>query len=52
MILLCLYFLMFDSPRLDEQAARYDDIDDLMRIASSGVSLDLKDSEGRTGDIL
>ncbi|KAG6400457.1 hypothetical protein SASPL_137289 [Salvia splendens] len=31
------------------EAARYDDIDDLMSIASSGVSLDSKDSEGRTG---
>lgn len=40
---------MFDSPRFHEQAARYDDIDDLKSIASSGVSLDSKDSEGRTG---
>ncbi|KAL1540148.1 GA-binding protein subunit beta-2-like [Salvia divinorum] len=30
------------------EAARYDDIDDLMSIASAGVSLDSKDSEGRT----
>ncbi|KAK6142825.1 hypothetical protein DH2020_023173 [Rehmannia glutinosa] len=30
------------------EAARYDDIDDLMSIASVGVSLDSKDSEGRT----
>ncbi|XP_073040870.1 uncharacterized protein [Primulina eburnea] len=30
------------------EAARYDDIDDLMSIASQGVSLNLKDSEGRT----
>ncbi|KAG6402698.1 hypothetical protein SASPL_134902 [Salvia splendens] len=31
------------------EAARYDDMDDLMSIASAGVSLDSKDSEGRTG---
>ncbi|KAL8541227.1 hypothetical protein ACS0TY_002469 [Phlomoides rotata] len=30
------------------EAARYDDIDDLMSIASTGVALDSKDSEGRT----
>ncbi|XWS73658.1 hypothetical protein CRYUN_Cryun02cG0147600 [Craigia yunnanensis] len=30
------------------EAARYDDIDDLTRLASTGVSLDSKDSEGRT----
>ncbi|KAL8489981.1 hypothetical protein ACS0TY_025761 [Phlomoides rotata] len=33
---------------LREQTARYDDIDDLMSIASTGVALDSKDSEGRT----
>lgn len=32
-----------------QQAARYDDLDDLVSIASTGVSLDAKDSEGRTG---
>lgn len=32
-----------------EQAARYDDIDDVRTIAAAGVSLDSKDSEGRTG---
>lgn len=32
-----------------KQAARYDDIDDLVSIASTGVSLNSKDSEGRTG---
>ncbi|KAM3290080.1 hypothetical protein P3S67_018369 [Capsicum chacoense] len=31
------------------EAARYDDLDDVMSLASSGVSLDSKDSEGRTG---
>ncbi|KAM3339052.1 ankyrin repeat domain-containing protein 54 [Capsicum galapagoense] len=30
------------------EAARYDDLDDVMSLASSGVSLDSKDSEGRT----
>ncbi|XVF04858.1 hypothetical protein REPUB_Repub05bG0121500 [Reevesia pubescens] len=30
------------------EAARYDDIDDLIRTASMGVSLDSKDSQGRT----
>ncbi|KAK6235472.1 hypothetical protein SCA6_010809 [Theobroma cacao] len=30
------------------EAARYDDIDDLIRLASTGVSLDSKDSQGRT----
>lgn len=34
---------------LYKQAARYDDLDDVMSLASSGVSLDSKDSEGRTG---
>ncbi|KAA3458940.1 ankyrin repeat-containing protein P16F5.05c [Gossypium australe] len=29
-------------------AARYDDLDDLIRLASIGVSLDSKDSQGRT----
>jgi len=31
------------------QAARYDDIEDIARLESSGVSLDSKDSLGRTG---
>lgn len=44
-----LYCWIFDSPTFCEQAARYDDIDDLMSIAAAGVSLDSKDSEGRTG---
>lgn len=35
-----------------KQAARYDDIDDLISLASSGISLDSKDSQGRTGDDL
>ncbi|XVF47240.1 hypothetical protein PTKIN_Ptkin03bG0093500 [Pterospermum kingtungense] len=30
------------------EAARYDDINDLLRLASMGVSLDSKDSQGRT----
>ncbi|KAH8519975.1 hypothetical protein H0E87_001427 [Populus deltoides] len=30
------------------EAARYDDIEDIARLASSGVSLDSKDSLGRT----
>ncbi|PPD75773.1 hypothetical protein GOBAR_DD27304 [Gossypium barbadense] len=30
------------------EAARYDDLDDLIRLASIGVSLDSKDSHGRT----
>ncbi|OMO72795.1 hypothetical protein CCACVL1_17588 [Corchorus capsularis] len=30
------------------EAARYDDIDDLIRLASTGVSLDSKDLQGRT----
>ncbi|XP_070027955.1 uncharacterized protein LOC107786940 isoform X2 [Nicotiana tabacum] len=30
------------------EAARYDDLDDVTSLASSGVSLDSKDSEGRT----
>ncbi|KAK6247646.1 hypothetical protein QUC31_019211 [Theobroma cacao] len=30
------------------EAARYDDIDDLIRLASTGVSLDSKDSQCRT----
>ncbi|CAN4090412.1 unnamed protein product [Withania somnifera] len=30
------------------EAARYDDLDDVMSLASYGVSLDSKDSEGRT----
>ncbi|TYI19082.1 hypothetical protein ES332_A07G139900v1 [Gossypium tomentosum] len=30
------------------EAARYDDLDDLKRLASIGVSLDSKDSQGRT----
>ncbi|MBA0732560.1 hypothetical protein Gogos_016640 [Gossypium gossypioides] len=30
------------------EAARYDDLDDLIRLASIGVSLDSKDSQGRT----
>ncbi|KAL3829641.1 hypothetical protein ACJIZ3_018443 [Penstemon smallii] len=30
------------------QAARYNDIDDVMSMASAGVSLDSKDSQGRT----
>ncbi|MBA0704235.1 hypothetical protein Golax_016505 [Gossypium laxum] len=32
------------------EAARYDDLDDLIRLASIGVSLDSKDSHGRTGE--
>lgn len=43
------YCWIFDSPKFYEQAARYDDMDDLMSIASAGVSLDSRDSEGRTG---
>lgn len=31
------------------QAARYDDLDDVKSLASAGVSLDSKDSLGRTG---
>lgn len=31
------------------QAARYDDIDDLKSLVSTGVSIDSKDSQGRTG---
>lgn len=31
------------------QAARYDDLDDLKCLESAGVSLDAKDSHGRTG---
>ncbi|KAM3339051.1 hypothetical protein P3S68_031137 [Capsicum galapagoense] len=31
------------------EAARYDNLDDVISLASSGVSLDSKDSEGRTG---
>ena len=31
------------------EAARYDDLDDVVSLASSGVSLDSKDSLGRTG---
>ena len=38
--------------QLVKQAARYDDIDDLISLASAGVSLDSKDSQGRTGDNL
>ncbi|MBA0757759.1 hypothetical protein Gotri_020826 [Gossypium trilobum] len=34
------------------EAARYDDLDDLIRLASIGVSLDSKDSHGRTGFLL
>ncbi|KAL7202694.1 hypothetical protein ACSBR1_034210 [Camellia fascicularis] len=30
------------------EAARYDDIDDVMNLASAGISLDSKDSQGRT----
>ncbi|KAF8396250.1 hypothetical protein HHK36_017865 [Tetracentron sinense] len=30
------------------EAARYDDIDDIISLASAGVSLDSKDSQGRT----
>ncbi|KAF3634440.1 putative haloacid dehalogenase-like hydrolase domain-containing protein 3-like [Capsicum annuum] len=32
------------------EAARYDDLDDVMSLASSGVSLGSKDSEGRTAE--
>ncbi|CAL5425436.1 unnamed protein product [Camellia sinensis] len=31
------------------EAARYDDIDDVTNLASAGISLDSKDSQGRTG---
>lgn len=31
------------------QAARYDDLDDVIGLESAGVSLDAKDSQGRTG---
>jgi len=31
------------------QAARYDDLDDLKGLESGGISLDAKDSQGRTG---
>ena len=31
------------------QAARYDDLDDVVSLESAGVSLDSKDSPGRTG---
>lgn len=34
------------------QAARYDDLDDLKGLESAGVSLDSKDSQGRTGSDL
>ncbi|KAM3740447.1 hypothetical protein ACB098_08G099700 [Castanea mollissima] len=34
------------------EAARYDDLDDVVSLASSGVSLDSKDSLGRTGFLL
>ncbi|KAJ6692205.1 ANKYRIN REPEAT FAMILY PROTEIN, partial [Salix purpurea] len=30
------------------EAARYDDFEDITRLASSGISLDSKDSLGRT----
>ncbi|XP_044471063.1 ankyrin repeat-containing protein P16F5.05c isoform X1 [Mangifera indica] len=30
------------------EAARYDDIDDIISLASAGISLDSKDSQGRT----
>ncbi|KAK0606629.1 hypothetical protein LWI29_001743 [Acer saccharum] len=38
------------SENVDEllEAARYDDIDDVISLASSGVPLDSKDSQGRT----
>ncbi|RVX20071.1 hypothetical protein CK203_004507 [Vitis vinifera] len=62
--LLCSFFgLSWNPPRLVKEvslgwhggwekcrkAARYDDIDDVKIIASAGVSLDSKDSQGRTG---
>lgn len=42
------------SPEMEEQiealleAARYDDLDDVIGLESAGVSLDAKDSQGRT----
>lgn len=34
------------------QAARYDDIEDVVSLSTMGVSLDSKDSQGRTGSDL
>ncbi|CAI9765229.1 unnamed protein product [Fraxinus pennsylvanica] len=39
---------MLDSIEALLEAARFDDIDDVISIASAGVSLDSKDSQGRT----
>ncbi|XP_022897064.1 integrin-linked protein kinase 1-like [Olea europaea var. sylvestris] len=40
--------MMLDNIEALLEAARYDDIDDVKSIASAGLSLDSKDSQGRT----
>ncbi|KAL8146639.1 hypothetical protein AgCh_004391 [Apium graveolens] len=42
------YVVLKQSTELWLEAARYDDMDDMIALASAGVSLDSKDSEGRT----
>jgi hypothetical protein len=43
------FFLSFFLLFFFLKAARYDDIEDITSLTSSGVSLDSKDSQGRTG---
>jgi hypothetical protein len=45
----CSFFLPFFLLFFFSKAARYDDFEDITSLASSGVSLDSKDSQGRTG---
>ncbi|KAK3000463.1 hypothetical protein RJ639_021519 [Escallonia herrerae] len=40
--------VLWDVTFAFQQAARYDDIEDLINLASTGLSLDSMDSEGRT----